>query len=68
MEKEKLYVIKSSENKYWKKSFPYWENRVIHCTPVTYSDGQDKIEELENEVDFRVWLEPLEKERNVTEN
>jgi len=67
MEKETLYVIKSSDGKYWKNGFPNWVERVIHCTPITYSKGQDKIEELEKEVDFLISLELLEKERRTTE-
>ncbi|PFK63102.1 hypothetical protein COJ21_26910 [Priestia megaterium] len=67
MEAQTLYVIKSSDGKYWKRDFPYWVARVIHCTPITYRDGQDKIEELEKEVDFLMGLELLEKERKITE-
>ncbi|MEB2268121.1 hypothetical protein LAV77_25250 [Priestia megaterium] len=67
METQTLYVIKSSEGKYWKRTFPYWVERVIHCTPITYKNGQDKIEELEKKVDFLMGLELLENERKTTE-
>lgn len=59
---EKKFVIKSSEGKYWKEQFPYWEPNINNVTPLTFEVAQDKLEELEMEVDFRLSIEPLDEE------
>lgn len=61
-EVEKKFVIKSSEGKDWKEHFPTWVPNINNVTPLTVEVAQDKLEELELDVDFKLSIEPLEQE------
>lgn len=59
---EKKFVIKTTEGQYWKEQFPNWVSNINNVTPLTFEVAQDKLEDLELEVDFRLRIEPLEQE------
>jgi hypothetical protein len=61
-EREKLFVIKDSDNFYWKKDYPFWVHNINNVSPLPEEDAQIKAEELELSSDKIIRVLPLSSE------